>query len=592
MTGTIITELDFNQIKAQLKTFLQGQTSFADYDYDGSNMSVILDVLSYNTFMNNFYSNIALGEMFLDSAQLRSSVVSHAKELNYLPRSYKAPRAKVTLTFSPNDTPNFITIPKYTKFTSSIDGITYTFTTDKVHTITNDDGTYSVSDVYLYEGRIEKEYFNVTADKKYVITNKKVDTDSIFVNVYASSAADAEVTPYINKPNLFGVGATDKVFYLQPAEEYAYELTFGNNAFGREPVIGEVVEVTYRITNGEKGNGARSFTASGTVQGYTPIATLQNASIGGAEEESIESIKYYAPKSIQVQDRAVTESDYINLLKSQFSEIQSVSVYGGEEENPPKYGKVIVAVDTQDSDGVSESAKEVYRKFLKERSPLSIDPIVVSPGFLYVGIESDVYYDTRRSAESPSSIESIVRSNLLTYSNTYLNDFRKNARQSRISRAIDDSDPAIVSNNTRFKMIIDFVPSIGLNSTTVAGFKNPLLVDQPLTNGQELEMQTPAVKTSSFTYNNSLAWIQDNGLGELQIIRETGSGFTIVNSNIGTVNYTTGTVIIRDLNVSDFTGSAIKIYAIPETQDILGPKDRIISIRDVDVNITVGVATQ
>jgi hypothetical protein len=592
MAGTIITELDFNQIKTQFKTFLQGQTSFADYDYDGSNMSVILDVLSYNTFMNNFYSNMALGEMFLDSAQLRSSVVSHAKELNYLPRSYKASRAKVTLTFSPNDTPNFITIPKYTKFTSSIDGITYTFTTDKVYTITNADDTYSVSDVYLYEGRIEKEYFNVTADKKYVITNKKVDTDSINVKVYASSAADAEVTPYINKPNLFGVVAADKVFYLQPAEEYTYELTFGNNVFGREPVIGEVVEVTYRITNGEKGNGARSFTASGTVQGYTPIATLQIASIGGAEEESIESIKYYAPKSIQIQDRAVTESDYINLLKSQFSEIQAVSVYGGEEENPPKYGKVIVAVDIQDSDGVSEGAKEVYRKFLKERSPLSIDPIVVSPGFLYVGIESDVYYDTRRSAESPNSIASIVRSNLLTYSNTYLNDFRKNARQSRISRAIDDSDPAIVSNNTRFKMIIDFVPTIGLNSTAVVGFKNPLLVDQPLTIGEELEIQNPAVKTSSFTYNNSLAWIQDNGLGVLQILRKTGSGFTILNGNIGTVDYTRGTVIIRNLNVSAYSGSAIKIYAMPESQDILGPKDRIVSIRDVDVHITVGVATQ
>jgi len=592
MAGTIISELDFNRIKGQLKTFLQGQAQFADYDYDGSNMSVLLDVLAYNTFQNSFYTNMALGEMFLDSAQLKSSIVSHAKELNYLPRSYRSSTAKVTLTFDPSDSPAFITVPKYTKFTTNVDGKSYTFSTDQVYTVTPNSGVYSVSDVTIYEGRIEKEYYDVTSSTKYIISNNRVDTNSIVVNVYASAAASAEVNAYVLKPNLFDVGSIDKVFYLQPAEKNNYELEFGNNVFGREPLTGEVVEVIYRIAKGETPNGATTFSPSASIQGYTATVATTSKSFGGAERETIESIKFYAPKSIQIQDRAVTESDYENLLKNKFSEIQAVSVQGGEELTPPQYGKVVVHVDIQNSDGVSDSAKEKYRKFLKERTPLAIDPIIRSPKFLYVALDTTVYYNTKTSDATNSEIDSLVRNVIASYNVTHLSDFKKNARQSRIARVIDDTNASIISNDTELRMIIDFVPIISTASSITVDFENSLILDHPLTAGEDINRHKPAIKTSSFSYGTQTAYIQDNGAGVLEVLTNTLDGFSTLDGNVGSVDYTTGRVIIRNLDVNSFSGSAIKIYARPESQDIIGPASKVISIRDVDVSVTVEAATQ
>lgn len=592
MAETIISELDFNQIKAQLKSFLQGQTQFADYDYDGSNMSVLLDILAYNTFQNNFYTNMALGEMFLDSAKLKSSVVSHTKELNYLPRSYRSSIAKINISFSPSDSPVAITIPKHTKFTTTLDGTTYTFLTDEANIVTPVDGVYSITDVSVYEGRIVKEYFDVTASTKYELSNKRLDTNSIEVVVYDSNVAGAVSNTYTHKPNLFGVNATDKVYYLQAFKEDQYEIYFGQNSFGYEPQIGQVVEVTYRVSIGEDANNAKTFASVGSIGGYVPTVTTQSISSGGAEQESLESIKFYAPKSIQIQDRAVTESDYVNLMKSNFSEIQAISVFGGEELDPPRYGKVFVSIDTTQGDGVSEGLKEVYERFLLERSPLTVYPEVISAEFLYAELISTVYFNINVSDATPGEIESVVRNAISSYNTTYLNDFNKNLRVSRISRAIDDSHPAIVANDTEIRMIADFVPTVGLASTITVNFKNHLIIDHPLTLDEDPNIHRPAIRTSSFTYNGKTAYIQDNGRGTLQILTNTVSGFTLLDEDVGTVNYVTGRVTITGINVSAFSGNAIKIYARLEGRDIVGPKDRVLSIRNADVEINVRAATK
>jgi len=592
MAETIISELDFNQIKAQLKSFIQGQTQFADYDYDGSNMSVLLDILAYNTFQNSFYTNMALGEMFLDSAKLKSSVVSHTKELNYLPRSYRSSIAKINISFSPSDSPAAITIPKYTKFTTTLDGTTYTFLTDEANIVTPVDGVYSITDVSVYEGRIVKEYFDVTASTKYELSNKRLDTNSIEVVVYDSNVAGAASNSYTYKPNLFGVNATDKVYYLQAFKEDQYEIYFGQNSFGYEPRIGQVVEVTYRVSVGEDANNAKTFASVGSIGGYVPTVTTQSISSGGAEQESLDSIKFYAPKSIQIQDRAVTESDYVNLMKSNFSEIQAISVFGGEELDPPRYGKVFVSIDTTQGDGVSEGLKEVYKRFLLERSPLTVYPEVISAEFLYAELISTVYFNINVSDATPGEIESVVRNAISSYNTTYLNDFNKNLRVSRISRAIDDSHPAIVANDTEIRMIADFVPTVGLASTITVNFKNHLIIDHPLTLDEDPNLHRPAIRTSSFTYNGKTAYVQDNGRGTLQILTNTVSGFTLLDEDVGTVNYVTGRVTITGINVSAFSGNAIKIYARLEGRDIVGPKDRVLSIRNADVEINVRAATK
>lgn len=590
MASTPIAQLDFDQIKTNLKTYLQGQTQFADYDYDGSTMSVLLDILSYNTFMNNFYTNMALGEMFLDSAQLRSSIVSHCKELNYLPRSYRSSRAQVTLTFSPSDSPSFISIPKYTKFTTNVDGETYTFTTDEAYTVTPTNGIYSLSNVYLYEGTIETELYRVTNSSKYIISNKQVDTDSLSVKVYESDSSGATSDTYTYKANLFGVTASDKVFYLQPSEKERYEVTFGNNVFGRQPLVNEVVEIKYRVSAGEGPNGGSVFAPSGTISGYTATVTTQSNSEYGAEQETLDSIKFYAPKSIQIQERAVTESDYENLLKNQFAEIQAVAVYGGEELNPPKYGRVIVAVDVANADGVSENNKVKYTNFLRERSPLSIEPIVVSPEFLYVRVISTVFYNTKKTDLSPGAISTIVRNAIQTYSDTYLNDFKRSARQSRVTRAIDDSDAGIVSNDTELQMIVDLNPLPNVATNYSFSYKNALILDHPLVIGEDITVHKPAIKSSNFIYQGTTAFLQDEGNGILEILTNTADGFLILNASAGTVDYDTGEVYIQNLTTPSYTGSAIKVYARPNIQDIIGPKDRIIAIRSDDVTIEVEAA--
>ena len=589
MVTTPISDLDFSSIKNNLKTFLEGQSQFQDYDYEGSNMSVILDVLAYNTFMNNFYSNMAVGEMFLDSAQLRTSIVSHAKELNYLPRSYKASVAQLELTFTPGDSPAFITVPKYTKFTTTFDGISYTFSTDQTYTLIPDGASYVLSDVDVYEGALETEYFDVTNTSRYTLSNKQLDTDSIVVTVYESDQVGAESTTYTYSSNIFGLGPTDTPFYLQPAEKEVYEIAFGGDVFGREPTAGEIIEVKYRVSSGEDPNGATSFTPNDQISGYTATVVLETAAAGGAEQEDLESIKFYAPKSIQIQERAVVESDYENLLKNRFSEIQAVSVYGGEEASPPLYGKVIVAVDVQNADGVSENNKTKFTTFLSERCPLAIEPVIISPEFMYTDVSSIVVFDSKVTNSGEGDIESIVRNALQTYSDTYLNDFRKDVRVSRVSRAIDDSDDSIVSNDTKLKMIVDTIPTLNTDSSFSIDFQNQLVEDHPISLSEDPTVHDPAVKSSNFTYNGTTSFLQDDGQGTMQIVTITSDGFKVLVPDTGDVSYEDGIVIIRNLNVSAFSGQAVKIIAKPEVQDIIGPKQRISSIRAEDVNVTVSV---
>ena len=308
---------------------------------------------------------------------------------------------------------------------------------------------------------------------------------------------------------------------------------------------------------------------------------------GGADRESIESIRFFAPKSIQVQDRAVTESDYEIILKNEFPEIQAISVYGGEELTPPRYGRVVVAVDVQNAEGVSENNKNAYYTYLKERCPIGIEPIVVSPEFMYLNVNTNVYYNTKRTNASETDVRAVVKSAILAYSDNNLSDFRKTFRFSKLGYDIDASNANILSNDTEVLAIIPINPVLDVTASYTLNFKNSLIIDHPLTAGESLTTHEAAIKSSQFTYQGNTVFIQDNGLGVLQIIKSTGTGFVYLNRNIGSVNYTTGRVVITNLNVSAYTGSEIKIYGRTLAKDITAPKDRIITIREQDINIAV-----
>ena len=582
-----ITELDFNQIKTNLKTYLKGQAQFADYNFEGSNMNVLLDVLSYNTYQNGFFTNMAMNEMFLDSAQLPASVVSHAKALNYVPRSRTSAKAKINVTLACNDTPTFVIIPEKTRFVAKCGTKTFNFYSNAATTIYPVNGVYTYFGLEVYEGRYVDESFLVTGStQKYALSNSNIDTSSIRVYVKESSSSTTE-TEYTRQTSLFGAVADSTVFYIQAQNDTQYELIFGENIFGIQPANGNVVRVEYRVTAGEEANDIISFVPSGNIQGYPATSVLNQKSADGYEKEGIESIRYFAPRAMQVQDRAVTEHDYEILLKNYFPEIQAVSVYGGEELNPPRYGKVIIAVDVQNAYGVSENNKVKYATYLRDRSPVAIQPIVVSPEFMYVAVDTNVYFDTKKTASSEASIRQSVLDSILAYNDANLNNFKTVFRASRLSATIDEANPNILSNDLSVLAIIPLNPPLNLSSNFDITFNNALNIDHSLSANEVLSDHRPAVKSSTFTYDGSIAFIQDNGNGVLQVIKSAGASFVYLNANIGSVDYETGRVIIKKFNVSAYDGTDIRLYGRTRTSTIEPPKNRILTIREQDITINV-----
>ena len=594
-TVSNITKLDFDEIKSDIKTYMQAQSQFKDYNFEGSNMAVLLDVLAYNTYQNNFYTNMAISEMFMDSAQLRDSVVSHAKSLNYLPRSYTSSVANIAIRLAVNyPYPSSITIPAKTKFNAKCGNNTYTFYNPDAVSITNINNTFTYNNLDVYEGTYVTEAYTVdgTSTQRFIVSNKKVDTSSIRVTV-KQSATDTTGVSWSPKTDIFDVGATDTAFYIQPYFDDLYEITFGKNIFGASPTSGNVVIIEYRITAGEAANGITSISAAGNISGYVATVSLNTTSANGTDIESIESIRYFAPKSIQVQDRAVTKKDYEVLLKNKFPEIQAVSAYGGEEQTPPQYGKVIVAVDVNNAYGLSDNSKQKYYNYLKDRAALGIEPVVESAKFMYLYVSSDVYYNINTTTLSPTAIRDLVTNAISSYSTNSLSDFKKTFRYSNFVSTIDNADPSIISNDTYVLEVLTINPTLNTNATYSFNFNNVLITDHPLTAGEQVANHNPAFKSSPFTYNgNSAAFLQDNGQGVIHILATTSSGgFVYLSKNSGTIDYTKGTVTIKNLNISAYEGADIRLYGRTAAKDITSSVNRILTIRPSDVIVNVyGVA--
>lgn len=592
MAKLAITELDFETIKNQLKNYMKTQTKFKDYDFEGSNMNVLLDVLSYNTFQNNFYTNMAINEMFIDSALLRNSIISHAKELNYLPRSRRSARAivKVKVVDTSITSGQTITIPQYAEFAASFQGQNFTFVTNKAHVLRKTDvGTFESGNITLYEGQMltsfEREGFFVDDDGilRVILTNENADTDSIECFVDAEATEDRNV--FVRKDTIFGVGPTDKVFYVEPYYDGRYTVYFGKNIFGLQPTEIEDVRVKYRITSGSEANGINKFSISLSTTGTTTVTTVARAT-GGADQESIESIRFNAPRALQIQERAVTEKDYENLLKQKFPEIVSVSAYGGDELDPPQFGKVAISVYLgQETEILSASLAASYIDYLREKSPLAVEPIFIESEFLYANIEVDAYYSAAQSTKSPAQLESIIRQVIQKYSIDNLNDFNKTLRVSNITGLIDDEDVAVLSNSVCAFPYIPYSPASGIKLNPTFKFGAKLAKPYPFRSANGFEGYKPAIKSGTFTSNAQEIFLQDDGLGNLMSVTSNQANPQIVKPKVGTVNYETGEVKLTDFIVDSYEGSEIKIIARTSADDIRAPKGRIFYVRDDDVTV-------
>jgi len=583
-----LTDVDFDSLKANLKTYLSSQDQFQDYDFDASNMGVLIDLLAFVTQMNGFYTNMVGNEMFLDSAVLRDSIVSHAKELNYLPRSFRSSYANVNIqiTASSDDT-TALTIPKGTSFTARSGSQNFTFVTDSAIPMTSSDGVFYANNVLIYEGDYVNDAYVYDSSNlsRFLLKNETVDTTSITVTVIEDNGATTHT--YNQATSLFGLSSTSKVFFVQAAENEQYEIVFGDGVIGRKPDDGAVVVIEYRACSGELPNGLRTFTNDQAIDGESTVSvTTNSAAQGGAVSESVESIKFNAPRAFTRQERAVTADDYETLLTSNFSEINDVVAYGGEEASPPQWGRVIIAVDLSSSDTLPPSNRDRYYSFLKTRTPLSIDPVFVDPQYTYLQVTSTVRYDINQTALTTEDIKSLVTSAITNYNDTNLNGFKKTLRQSKLSASIDAAHTSIVSNDTEVLMIKRLEPTLGVVKDYDLDFGVPFRDDVSQLDLIHGEGDLNIIQSSPFKYQGLDCIIEDDGEGLLRIVTIGDGSHTFVRE-IGTVDYSRGSLQITAFAPQSISGNYISVKARPLDKDVASSRNTILSVVDGDVVVSV-----
>ena len=596
-TSISLTSLDFADYKNSLKTFLQSQDRFKDYNFDGSNLSVILDLLAYNTYQNAFYMNMIGSEMFLDTAQQRDSVVLRAKELNYTPRSFRSSSANVSLTITPTDSNiSLITIPKGTSFTSKAGSNNYTFSTDQMITVTSGNGVFIADNVSIYEGTYVTDTFVVqpssnTDRQKFVLSNPTIDTTSLTVTGLENNGANT--VSYKLASNILDLKTDSNVYFLQGSENSKFELLFGDNVVGKKPLDGSAIIVEYRSTNGQLPNGVSKFTPNGQIGGTSNvIVTTVSSASGGDIAEDIESIRRNAPRFYATQDRAVTVKDYETLFTVNYPEIQAISVYGGEDASPPQYGSVLISMKIANFDAVPTSKKAEYTTFISTRAPLTIRPVFIEPNYTYVSVNSNVKYNVNQTSLNPEDINTLVTDAIQNYNLTNLNNFKATLLYSRLVNQIDNAHASIVSNETDYVLMKKIVPSTSTQKNYTIEFNTALddaLPPQPL---NHIASDRHTVYSTKFYYSGQLVSLEDDGVGKMRIVSENANGEHTTLLDIGTVDYTNGRILLNNFLTTNYVGDAIRIYVMPNGKDNSSNKNTILEIPNDEINVTVQIVRQ
>lgn len=585
-----LTSLDFFALKNSFANYLKSQDEFRDYDFDGSALNLLLEELAQNTYKNSFLTNMLFSEGFIDSAQLRSSLFSHAKELNYLPRSSRSAKATVQISFTATGENQPYTIEKGSQLSCLIKSAAYTFSIPEtiICASANNNFTFLTD---IYEGVYKKDQyiFLDSENPRFKITNPNVDTTSVGVVVYEDGDQVGQVYTLTN--SLLDLTDASKVFFLQTSETGNYEIYFGDGVIGRQPKLNSTVVIDYRISNGSAGNGARVFSVDFDPTGLnevtsTPTATTIEVSKNGDEPESNESIRYYAPRAFQVQERTVTTTDYEIALKQSFPEIDSVSVYGGDEVDPPQFGKVFVAIDIDNVDGLPDSLKTQYYNFLKSRSPLSIDPVIVDPQFTYLAINSLVRYNINITNKSTNRINTLATSAIVDYNTKFLNDFGVTLRYSQLSSIIDNCDISIISNQTDVACYKKTTPLRGVPQDVIISFNLEISNTLP-TEGEDFpQTNQRSVYSDTFRFGGSTCILEDDGAGNIRILKYSQNELIKV-VDVGTVDYGKGTISLHNFSPDDYSGNYFRIFMIPSDKDVPATQNNILSIEPASITVQV-----
>ena len=586
----VVADFDFDIVKSNLKSFLQDQPEFSDYNFEGSGFAVLLDTLAYNTHYLGFNANMLANEMYLDSADIRKNIVSLAKMLGYTPTSAKSPVANVDILLN-NASGATVSMAKGTAFTSKVNDVNYQFVTNEDIIMTPQDGVYRFSNVNIYEGTLATYRYTVDStdvDQKFIIPNVNADTSTLKVTIQNSNS-DTTQTTYTLASGLKGLTNTSKAYFLQETDTGRFEVYFGDDVIGSKLSDGNIVILQYVVSNREEANGASSFSLSGNIGGFTnaTITTNSNAQ-GGSDPETKESIRFNAPLQYTAQDRAVTTTDYETLVKSIYPNVQSISAWGGEDDETPVYGVVKIAVKAKSGSTLTNTTKNSIITSLKPYNVASVRPEIVDPEVTSLVLVVNAKFNKQATAKTADTLKSDITTALTNYTTNTLSSFDGIFRYSKVTGLIDDVDNSILSNITTVKMRKPFTPTLSSSTKYNVYFRNAIYNPH---SGHQSVITSTGFKVAG---NNNEMFFDDDGAGNLRVYYLVSGIKTYHNSTQGTIDYSTGQITINSLNVasiSNIRGSAssvIEITAVPSSNDIVPVRDQILEI-DVSnsiVNVT------
>ena len=593
-----ISELDFENIKSSLKRFLSNQTQFKDYDFEGSSMAVLLDLLAYNTHYLAYNANFVANEMFMDTAQLRSSVASLAKLVGYTPNSARAPIADLQLVIN-DATGSTVTIPAGTKFSSSIDGLTYTFVTVGDHVVQPVDGVYTAQSLNVYEGTYVSYNYTFDStdiDQRFLIPSDRADSTTIKVAVQ-NSASDVTTATYTKATSITELNGDSKVYFLQEAEDGQYEIYFGDGVIGKKLDDGNIISISYVVTNKTEANGATSFSLSGSISGFTDVTITVNSSAqGGAEPESLQSIKTSSANFYASQDRAVTVEDYKSKTKQLYANVQSVSAWGGEDNDVPFYGRVYISILPTSGSNLTESTKSRIITDLKKYSVASVTPVIVDPEITNIILRSSIKFDQTATTKVADAIKSDVITTITNYNANTLQSFDNMFRHSKVIGLIDDTDESILSNVTTVQLRKSFTPTIGSSQKYSVAFSNALYNPHSghASDGGGI-LSSSGFKIDGNT--TDVFFLDDDGNGNVRRYKMDGSARSYANATQGSIDYSSGLVEVNSLNVSNIenirgaASTVIEITVKPNSNDIVPIRNQVLEIDVANSSVTVEADT-
>jgi hypothetical protein len=589
-----VSDFDFDAVKANLKTFLQSQSEFQDYNFEGSGFAVLLDTLAYNTHYLGFNANMLANEMYLDSADIRKNIVSLAKMLGYVPTSVRTSTTNVDITIN-DATGSSVTMAKGTVFNTTVDGVSYQFVTNETSLTSPLDGIYKFSNVTLYEGTPVS--FRYTADvndpdQKFVIPSEFADTSTLVVKVQNSSS-DSTTSTYILATSLSEIASTTKAYFLQEGDDGKFQVYFGDGIIGQELVDGNIVIIEYIVSNVDAANGANTFTPQSNVGGFTNISVTTNSSSqGGTPAQTKESVRINAPLSYSAQNRAVTTSDYETLVQQIYPNAQSVSAWGGEDDETPIYGVVKIAIKASSGSTLTVATKASIVAQLKKYNVASVRPEVVDPETTSILLTSTIKFDEKSTTKTSATLKSNVITALTNYNTNTLSRFDGVFRYSKVTGLIDDTDTSIISNITTLRIRKSFLPTLNSSTRYDIYFRNGLY--NPHTGHKSAS--GGILETSGFKIDGDVTtvyYLDDDGAGSVRRYYLTGSVRNYADSSQGTIDYNTGQITINSLNVAsveNIRGAAstvIELTVQPNSNDIIPVRDQVLEI-DIE-NSTISV---